>query len=662
MMAQIARPGQIRIIALIAAFLLWASAVAAEEIPRFIALCYHNVEDFDPDQHYVGVTTRRFVEQLSWLQRNGFHAVSVDDILAARGGRKPLPDKSFLITFDDGYESFYTRAFPVLKALGVPVVLAIEGDWIEEARGGSVDYAGENAPRELFMTWAQVREVAASGLVEIASHTMDLHRGIPANPQGNLEPAAVTRRYDPASGYESDDAYRQRIAADTAAINKTIEQEVGRRPRVTIWPYGEYSDLAVSIVTARGTPITMSLVDAPATLGRLSAMPRHLVNDDPELAGFLQDLHDLSGTAPMRAVQVDLDYVYDDDPAQTERNLGVLVQHIRDLQINTVFLQAFADPTGSGLARAVYFPNRRLPVRADLFNRAAWQLRTRAHVKVFAWLPVLAFDFGADAGSTQRVLAWVDTTHSAAVDGSQYSRLSPFDAATRTKILELYEDLAQHASIDGLLFHDDAVLSDFEDASPAALVAYRAAGLPGSVEVIRNSPKLLERWTSFKTDAMIQFTAELAQRVRLYRSPIRTARNIYARPVLDEKSVMWFAQDYDRFLASYDMVAVMAMPLMEEIPRKNALAWLGRLVAQAKARPDGLKRTFFELQSVDWNKRSLATGHNLPSEDLAAQMRFLERQGALNFGYYPDDFLHDHPRANVIHPIMSLQSHPYPQP
>jgi biofilm PGA synthesis lipoprotein PgaB len=104
------------------------------------------------------------------------------------------------------------------------------------------------------------------------------------------------------------------------------------------------------------------------------------------------------------------------------------------------------------------------------------------------------------------------------------------------------------------------------------------------------------------------------------------------------------------------------MPLMEGIPRKDAQAWLGRLVRQAKARPVGLKRTLFELQSVDWNRRSLATGHNLPTEDLAAQMRFLERQGALNFGYYPDDFLHNHPRAELIHPVMSLQSHPYHQP
>lgn len=650
---------------LAAALLLLMGLLAAParagytEIPSFFALCYHDIEDHDADQHYVGVTTRHFVEQLSWLKRNGFHAVSVDDIIAARDGKRPLPEKAYLLSFDDGYESFYTRVFPILKAFHLPSVAAIEGDWVADTHGHEVDFAGEPVPRSLFMTWQQVRELSQSGLVEIANHTHDLHRGIPGNPQGNTQPSAVTRRYDPKTGYESEEAYRRRVAADTAANVAAIEQATGRPPRVTIWPYGEHSGEAIAIMAAAGMPITMTLIDAPVTLDGLAEMPRHLVNGDPMLPSFVQDLHDLSGASPMRAVQVDLDYVYDADPAQTERNLGALVQRIHDLNINAVYLQAFADPDGSGLAREVYFPNRLLPVRADLFNRVAWQLRTRAHVRVYAWLPVLSFDFGGDDA---RVLAWDKTSGKTVEDETQYRRLSPFSAPARRKIAELYEDLGEHASFEGVLFHDDALLSDVEDASPAALAAYKAAGFPPSIAAIRADPELKRRWTEFKTGAMIQFTIELADRLRQYRSPLATVRNIYARPILDAASVDWFAQDYDRFLAAYDMVAIEAMPLMEGVPPDQAMNWLGRLVAAAKARPRGLKHTLFELQTVDWNKPEDAQGRNLSSETIAAQMGFLERHGALNFGYYPDDFLRDHPKSALIHPVMSLQSHPYPEP
>jgi effector-binding domain-containing protein len=63
------------------------------------------------------------------------------------------------------------------------------------------------------------------------------------------------------------------------------------------------------------------------------------------------------------------------------------------------------------------------------------------------------------------------------------------DSEARKRITEIYEDLAKHASFKGILFHDDAFLTDFEDASPEALAAYRAAGLPGSIEQIRNNLK-----------------------------------------------------------------------------------------------------------------------------------------------------------------------------
>ena len=105
----------------------------------------------------------------------------------------------------------------------------------------------------------------------------------------------------------------------------------------------------------------------------------------------------------MRVAHVDLDYVYDPDPARTDANLGKLVQRIADLGINTVFLQAFADPKGDGNIHELYFPNRHLPMRADLFNRVAWQLRSRGGVAVYAWMPVLAFDLSADL---PRVQAW----------------------------------------------------------------------------------------------------------------------------------------------------------------------------------------------------------------------------------------------------------------
>lgn len=50
-----------------------------------------------------------------------------------------------------------------------------------------------------------------------------------------------------------------------------------------------------------------------------------------------------------------------------------------------------------------------------------------------------------------------------------YIRLSPFSPEARQTIREIYEDLAKSSSFNGILFHDDVTLSDYEDASPDAL-------------------------------------------------------------------------------------------------------------------------------------------------------------------------------------------------
>lgn len=624
---------------------------------RVLALAYHDVEDDDPDQRFLAVRTDQLVAQLEWLRNNGYQAVSVDRILAAGQGAPPLPPKAVLLSFDDGYRSFRSRVFPILKAMNWPAVWAPVGRWIDTPPDQPVRFGDLRVPRDRFATWEDVRQMARSGLVEIASHTDDLHRGIPANPQGNEEPAAATHRYDAGTRtYETDAAYRRRIADDVRRITRKIRQATGKAPRVWVWPYGAASGEALDIIHAQGYRMALTLDEGLGAADSPLSMPRMLVTDSPDMREFARSVLGAESRGDFRVAQVDLDYVYDPDPAQMDRNLGALVQRIADLRIDTVFLQAYADPAGDGLARSVYFPNRRLPMRADLFNRAVWQLRNRARVKVYAWMPVLSFDLPADIARVVRR----DPGHPDAPPGpdpAQYRRLSPFDPRARAAIADLYEDMARAAPIDGILFHDDAVLSDFEDAGPAALAAYRQAGLPDSIPALRADPAVLRRWTRLKSRTLVDFTLALAQRVRAVRGPqVRTARNLYAEPVLNPASEAWYAQNLDDFLQAYDWTVPMAMPLMERVPMARSDAWIERLVAEFRRRPGALDRTLFELQARDW---SLPGQPHVEDRILAGWMRRLQRAGARHFGYYPDDFAQDRPALEAIRPAISTAWYPH---
>jgi biofilm PGA synthesis lipoprotein PgaB len=622
---------------------------------KVLVLAYHDVEDEVADQAFMSVRTANLVEQFAWLKANGYHPVSVDQILLARRAGIALPNKAVLLSFDDGYSSFYERVLPLLKAYQWPAIMATVGKWIDTPADQKVDFGGLPVERKRFLTWAQVKEIADSGLVEIASHTNDMHYGALANPQGNLQPAAVTRIYDAKTeSYESDAQYAARISQDVDLISSKIEAVTGRAPRVWVWPYGAGSGTALKIIGEKGYELALTLEDGIDSLTTLQNGPRQLINGDPDISRFSMQASTVEASPLMRVAHVDLDYVYDPDPQQMDANLGELVQRIADMRISTVFLQAYADPEGDGLVKSLYFPNRHLPVRADLFNRVAWQLRTRAKVEVFAWMPVLSFDLDP---KLQRVQSWSEDG-GVSVSDEQYRRLSPFDPQARQQIGEIYEDLARYANFTGVLYHDDALLSDFEDASPAALAAYRQAGLPGNIATLRGDEETLQRWSRYKSRYLIDFTQELTDKVRAIRGPqVKTARNIYAQPILNPESETWFAQNLDDFLAAYDWTAPMAMPLMEGVSEKDSNAWLDTLVKQVAKRPNALQRTVFELQARDWRT---VEGKPIDSQLLAQWMRRLQWNGVSNYGYYPDDFLNNQPSLQVIRPAFSNAWYPLP--
>jgi biofilm PGA synthesis lipoprotein PgaB len=626
-------------------FLIGFSGTAFAQEHRFLVLNYHDIvgaEGAKPPFNSMDVSIDHLEDHLIWLKNKGYKIVSVQNILDAAAGKDALPDKAVLLTFDDGYQSFYTRVFPLLKKYRYPATVALVGTWMD----GNVT---ADEPGKPLLSWEQVREMAQSGLVEIASHSYDLHKGVVANPQANTQAAAVTRLYDdPMLVYETDEQYRERINAALLKSAEFIFQHAGIRPRAMVWPYGEYNQITVQASREAGMPMTMGLVDGLNTIADISALRRLIMVDNPDVSQFAELVTGLRADRPLRVAHLDMDYLYDKDPEQTEHNLDVAIQRIKDMHINTVYLQAYADPDGDGNADALYFPNRHLPVKADLFSRVAWQLKTVARVKVYAWMPIMAYQ--GKAPESWYVQEWRDGEAQKA--SHIYTRLSPFNPEARQYVAEIYEDLAKHCNFDGILFHDDGILSDYEDVSPLALAyAKEAWGLPDQFEQLHATSKMRMAWAQHKTELINQFTDELASRVRMYRPGIKTARNFYALPLLKPYSEEWYAQSFKSFLAHYDYVAIEAMPFMEEAEKPKQ--WLTQLVKTAAKQPDGLKKTVFELQSVNWKN-----GQKIPMPVFVEQLELLKKLGVKHIGYYPDNVFEDQPRLADLQQHFSLPIQP----
>ena len=625
-------------------FVLFVAAHQPLWADDYQVLCYHNVVPpnerlSEPDD----INVRVLADHFDWLRANGYNVISLQNLIDARAGIRKLPEKAVLLSFDDAYHSFYTQAFPLLKAHGYPATLAVVGAWLEADK--QVPYGGRLLDREHFMTVEQLKEVAASGLIEIASHTYDLHHGVLGNPQGNEMPAATALVYDPkTSSYESERTRQSRLIADFVRNSDFIEESTGKRPRVMVWPYGRYNGEVQQIADKLGMSITMTLDEGPNRLeDGLSAIHRQYLKSGPSAAALSWILAP-QNPPPMRVMHVDLDYIHDPNPVQQEANLGLLLERIKTAGATTVFLQAYADEEGAGVARALYFPNRHLPMRADLFSRASWQISTRTGARVFAWLPLTAFVPPAGHPLNDFLVSAADGSA-----GIGYRRLSSFSPQAREYIAEIYEDLGRHAFFNGLLIHDDATLSDQEDASRSALDHYAARlGLPRDIAAIRADPELMQRWTHAKTEHLSWFSNELRRRVEHFRKPLLLARNYYAEPILNPDAEAWFAQSLPDALKHFDWVAIMAMPYMEKA--SDPEAWLSHLVEVVRRTEGADKKVIFELQAKRWSPDEA-----IPSSEIAGWMHQLRRDGIRNFGYYPDDPFANHPDVGLIRKELSTE-------
>lgn len=361
---------------------------------RFVSIAFHDVVDRVEDLDGDAVTTRTLAQFFDWLKGTGWTAVSLDDIAAAARGTRRLPDKAILITFDDGFRSLYTRVFPLLQVYRFPIVAALVGSWMEGRPDGTVQYGDRIVPRSHFVSWAEAREMQASGLVEFASHSYDLHRGMQANPQGNMTPSAFTWRYDPATRrYATDAQQRARIRADLQRSRQQIAANLGRPPRAIVWPFGRYTEIQLAEAKALGFTFAATLAPEPSYTSDLFGINRYYPSQNASLSDIASNLRfDPLYPATRRVVCLTLDALAAAGPGPAEDAvLGAMIEGVRRLGANVAVIDAQAGPLAPGAPLGdVYFPTSLRPMRADLLSRASWQLRTRGATDVYLRLPLHA--------------------------------------------------------------------------------------------------------------------------------------------------------------------------------------------------------------------------------------------------------------------------------
>ncbi|WP_051280643.1 polysaccharide deacetylase family protein [Anaerovorax odorimutans] len=207
-----------------------------EENTKIPILMYHHLVE-SGEASGVTITEKRFREHMKYLNENGFTALLPIDLLLIKNNEMDMPKNPVMITFDDGYESNYKIAYPILKDNNMKATIFVIVKNMNKKVNGHV-------PK---LTWDQMEEMYKSGYIDIQSHTYNLHNSDSDGEHVNLASNGIQRGL-----VESCAQYQFRLEEDAALSIKYIEKNVGNKVFCLAYPYGAFDPWCMEALERQG--------------------------------------------------------------------------------------------------------------------------------------------------------------------------------------------------------------------------------------------------------------------------------------------------------------------------------------------------------------------------------------------------------------------------
>ncbi|MFT3952811.1 MAG: polysaccharide deacetylase family protein [Oscillospiraceae bacterium] len=190
-------------------------------------------------------------QDISYLKQHGYTTVFVSDLVAYVQNGTPLPEKPVVLTFDDGSYNNLVYALALLEKYDCKAVFSVVGSYTEKAakeKTQSVSYS--------YLNFEDVKALAASGRVEIANHSYDLH-SMDNGRRGTMRKPG-----------EDEADYCAMLAADTAKNQALLTAQCGVTPEIYAYPYGLVCKEARCVMGQAGFAATLGVAEAPNYITR----------------------------------------------------------------------------------------------------------------------------------------------------------------------------------------------------------------------------------------------------------------------------------------------------------------------------------------------------------------------------------------------------------
>ncbi|MCG7408843.1 polysaccharide deacetylase family protein [Paenibacillus sp. ACRRX] len=212
-----------------------------------ITIMYHNIEQNPKDVTFI--SPQQLEDQITSLLANGFNVISMNDYMQYMLNGKPVPDNAVLLTFDDGYETFYSYVYPLFRKYNLTATNFVIAS--------TIDNRAHVGRRKL--TWEQMREMKQAGF-SFFSHTYNSHAYAPINSRGVMKPMLTRYLYNNKTKQtESRDQYLTRVRGDLAMAERRLKEELQNSYSVLAFPYGAFNKDVLRICKELGINVTFTV-------------------------------------------------------------------------------------------------------------------------------------------------------------------------------------------------------------------------------------------------------------------------------------------------------------------------------------------------------------------------------------------------------------------
>lgn len=210
--------------------IMTAAGVAKSNGIRLPILMYHHVLDKSRSLNKYTVSPDEFESDLKYIKEQGYTTVVVADLINFCEKGTQLPEKPIMITFDDGYESVFHFACPLLKKYEMKAVINIIGkyaDLYSECDDHNIRYS--------HITWQQLKQAVDENVLEVQNHTYDMHKNGKRNGIGKMRG-------------ESTEHYANAVGKDISELQERVKEKLGFYPTAFAYPFGTISKEALPVL------------------------------------------------------------------------------------------------------------------------------------------------------------------------------------------------------------------------------------------------------------------------------------------------------------------------------------------------------------------------------------------------------------------------------